>query len=67
MKPIKQLNKFMKGKTVKRVDTSAVNCTTIHFTDGTSVLLEAENVGNGIHGPVPYEVPAKPPRKRKVA
>lgn len=34
-----------RGKTVDYVDTSAVNCWTIHFTDGTKWIIEAESAG----------------------
>lgn len=46
----------MVDKRVKSVDDSAVNCITIHFYDGTSILLEAENVtpSMGLIGIVPY-------------
>lgn len=34
----------MVGKTVERVNDRACNCLEIFFTDGTSILLEAENI-----------------------
>lgn len=50
-------------KRVKSVDDSAVNCLTIHFYDGTSLLLEAENImpSVGLIGIVPYskDIPSK--------
>lgn len=42
------------GKVLKSIDDSAVNCWTLHFEDGTSLLLECENVGMGLLGLVPY-------------
>jgi hypothetical protein len=37
-------NKLFVGKTVKEVDSTAVNCCIFHFTDGTSVMIETEAV-----------------------
>lgn len=36
------------GRTVERVDTTAVNVAVIHFNDGTSYAVHAENSGSGI-------------------
>ena len=43
------------GKTISKVDTTATNCVTFWFTDGTSACLEAENAGYGL-GLSAYEV-----------
>ena len=40
-----RLLKGMIGRTIKKVDCDAVNCLTVTFEDGTSILLEAENAG----------------------
>ena len=47
------------GKTIAKVDTKAINCVTITFTDGERVLLEAENAGPpvGLIGLSAYKVP----------
>lgn len=37
--------KTFKGKTIEKVDTRAINCVTITFTDKTKVRIEAENAG----------------------
>lgn len=46
------------GKTIKAIDDSTVNCKTVTCTDGTVVLLEAENVFSsiGLIGITPYLV-----------
>ena len=44
------------GKTIEKVDTTAVNCVTFYFTDGTSACLEAENAGFGLCGVSAYKV-----------
>lgn len=36
------------GRTVERVDTTAVNVAVIYFNDGTSYAIHAENSSNGI-------------------
>lgn len=59
MKPIKDLSKHLKGKIVQKVDTSACNCVWMFFADGSILLLEAESVGHGLVGPVPYEATAE--------
>jgi hypothetical protein len=38
------------GKTIKRVDTRAVNVVVFHFTDGTKGELEVEALGGGLYG-----------------
>ena len=45
------------GKTIKAVNTQAINCVTIVFTDGTEVCLEAENAGppTGLLGLTAYK------------
>lgn len=56
MKLIKNLEKHIGGKIVKKVDTtSAANGITIEFTDGTRVWLEAEAIGHGLYAPVAYD------------
>ena len=37
--------KTFEGKTIEKVDTRAINCVTITFTDKTKVCIEAENAG----------------------
>ena len=46
-----------KGKTIAKVDTRAINCVTITFTDKTKVIIEAENAGPpvGLLGISAYE------------
>jgi hypothetical protein len=46
------LPNFLVGKTIKSVDTSAVNCTTVEFTDGTVIMVETGYMGHSIYGPV---------------
>lgn len=57
------------GKTIERLDDTAINCVTILFTDGACVLLEAENAGPpvGLLRVVAYmaERPKRMLRKRK--
>lgn len=51
--------KDLVGKTVKHVECTSVNYVVLHFTDGTKLELESENVGHGIYGiivQVPDEV-----------
>lgn len=55
MNQINNLDKWMKGKTVKSVDSTACNCIFMFFTDDTILCIETENVGV-MYGPVPYEV-----------
>lgn len=52
------------GKTLKTIDDKACNCVTITCTDGTVVLLEAENLGPplGLLAIIPYSVEA--PKQR---
>lgn len=38
------------GKTISKVDTSAVNCVYLAFTDGTSIVLDTEAEGYGLYG-----------------
>lgn len=54
MKQIENVFEWLVGKTIKSVDTSACNLQTLYFTDGTAALVEAENIGHGLHGPVWY-------------
>lgn len=61
MKIIKNPNTWLKGKTIKKVDTKSVNCNIFEFTDGTGVYLEAEPAGCGIYTPVWYEIDPKIP------
>lgn len=44
------------GLTIKSVNTTAINCTGIEFTNGTKILIEPENAGYGIYSPAVYEV-----------
>lgn len=37
--------KMWRGKTIDHVDTSACNCWTFYFTDGTKWQIEAETAG----------------------
>lgn len=53
-KMLNSLSESMIGKTIKAIDESSVNCLNIEFTDGTSLLLEAENVGHGLIGIMGY-------------
>lgn len=43
-------NNIFVGKTIKSVDVKTVNVIFIYFTDGTSVVLEAESYGSGLYG-----------------
>lgn len=56
--PNEELNKWLKGKTLcsKAIDVSAANCSTMFFTDGSRLLIEGENIGMGLVGPVYYEL-----------
>lgn len=38
------------GKTIARIDNDAANYLEIHFTDGTWIAWEAENLGHGFYG-----------------
>jgi hypothetical protein len=40
------------GKTIKRIDTRAVNVWRFFFTDGTAIAIEVEAVGLGLSGMV---------------
>ena len=51
---VNSLSKSLVGKTIKAIDESNVNCVNIEFTDGTELLLEAENVGHGLIGIIGY-------------
>lgn len=59
MERIKNLNKWMKDKTAVKVDESAANCTWFFFKDESILLLEAEAVGHGLYGCIPYEATEK--------
>ena len=50
------LQNHLQGKTIEKVDTSAVNCTEITFTDGSRVLIETEYMGQNFYGPAYYEL-----------
>ena len=41
--------KAFEGKTIKSMDTNAVNCVTFHFTDGTKATLEVQAVLPTLH------------------
>ena len=41
------------GKTIKGVDCEAINCLTLHFTDGTSLELEADVAVHTSFGSIP--------------
>lgn len=65
---IKHVKKALVGKTIKSVNAEAVNVTTFHFTDGTSIAFEVEGMGFGIYGMVACAAcvqPAKRTRKAK--
>jgi hypothetical protein len=51
---VENITNLMVGKTIKAVDESSQNCISIEFTDGTNLLLEAENIGMGLIGIVGY-------------
>lgn len=55
--------KSFEGKTIQRINTSAVNVTQFYFTDGTMVELEVEAVAPGLYGIVQCQgcSPAKKP------
>jgi hypothetical protein len=61
MTQIDNLDKWLSGKTVKRVDNSAVNCTTIYCEGGTAAHCEAEYLGAGTIGPIWYEIDPERP------
>lgn len=61
MTRIEKPGPWLKGKTIDRVDDSAANCTTFYFTDGTACMMEAENLGHGLIGPIYYEIDPKKP------
>lgn len=44
------------GKTIKRMDTRAVNVIRFYFTDGTSAEIEVESLGHGVYGMVQQPV-----------
>lgn len=46
------------GKTIKSMDTRAVNVIRFYFTDGSEVEIEVESLGYGIYGMVQQPVRA---------
>ena len=38
------------GKTIARINCSTCNYLEIHFTDGSFIALEVENLGHGLYG-----------------
>lgn len=52
--PRKLRKSDLEGKTIKSADVKAINCLTLHFTDGSSLTIEVENVGHGLSGLLTY-------------
>lgn len=48
------MNQFV-GKTIERVQATAVNFWVLFFTDGSSIGLEVEHFGGGLHGIIPTD------------
>jgi len=46
----RRVSRKFKGKTIKRVDTTACNMWIFYFTDGTEAAIETEAVGHGLYG-----------------
>lgn len=59
MKRIKNLQRFMKGRTVAKVNDHSANVTNILFTDGSAMCFETERVMEGIYTPAPYRMTKK--------
>lgn len=56
MKKIDNLNEWIRGKTVMKIENDTFDSTTFIFADGTAMLMEIKYLGHIVYGPVYYEI-----------